>query len=271
MLIEFKVAGYRSIGAPQILSLLPDSSDKQYPENIFELGKHTALAAVALFGKNGSGKSNVIGALRLMKDIILKNFGRTSASNLPYNPFLLQEGYDEEPTTMQVVFVAGDGMRYRYGFTYNRSEIITEWLYRKALGREVCLFERQGDIIDVSSGFKGSKKIINAAIEATRNNGLFLSVCDAFNMEIAKELIGYFGKLVYRDKPGLELDNLDFKRLSAYGLGIKELIKLLDLDIVDFAVYESRLFTKHTLIIRKRLKKTTCIGMRSFMNPVVFL
>jgi len=69
---------------------------------------------------------------------------------------------------------------------------VSEWLYRKSKGREVYLFLREEDIIDVSSAFKGNKKIIDTAIEATRVNALFLSTCDMFNIGEAKTIFQWF-------------------------------------------------------------------------------
>ena len=59
MLIEFKVANYRSIGEEQILSLVPAPKQKDYLENIISKGKYNALNALAIYGANGSGKSNL--------------------------------------------------------------------------------------------------------------------------------------------------------------------------------------------------------------------
>jgi len=54
---------------------------------------------------------------------------------------------------------------------------------------EVMLFERQADIIDVSSEYKDSPELINAAIEATRDNSLFISTCDMLNFNIMKGIV----------------------------------------------------------------------------------
>jgi len=51
---------------------------------------------------------------------------------------------------------------------------------------------REGDIIDTSSAFKGNNKLIDTAIEATRQNALFFSTCDMFNVEEAKTIFQWF-------------------------------------------------------------------------------
>ena len=194
MLIEFKVANYRSIGEEQVLSLVPASNQNEYPDNIIQKSSYAALNGIVLYGANGSGKSNLLRAIVAMSNIIRISAMSSSTSLLPYDPFLLREGYAQKNTTFEMTFVIGES-RYRYGFSYNINSVNREWLLRKVIGKETILFEREGDIIDVSSDFKGSTKLIETAIEATRNNTLFLSLCDMLNVEEAKSIILWFSTL----------------------------------------------------------------------------
>jgi hypothetical protein len=70
--------------------------------------------------------------------------------------------------------------------------VLQEWLYRKSQSREVALFTREGDVIDTGAGFKGNQKLIDAALEATRDNALYLSTCDMLNVEEAKDIFQWF-------------------------------------------------------------------------------
>ena len=189
MLLEFRVSNFRSVGTEQILSLIPTSNQKEYSDNILSNGKYTSLNGLVMYGANGSGKSNLIRAMSTMTEIIHMSARTSSTTKLPYDPFILKDGLSEEDTKFEMSFVINN-TRYRYGFCYNVLSISKEWLFRKAIGRETKLFERQGEVIDVSSGFKGSQKLIDLAIEATRENTLFLSTCDMLNIEEAKIIIG---------------------------------------------------------------------------------
>ena len=194
MLIEFRASNYRSIGDEQILSMVPSMNQKEFPENILSQGKCKSLIALSIYGANGSGKSNLVNAFAAM--IYIVTFGHNFPSNaiLPYDPFLLREGYGEKGTTFEVTFLIND-IRYRYGFVYDKHNIRREWLMRKSVGREVCLFSREMDTIDVTSGLKGNAKNIDAAIDATKENGLFLSALDTLNIEEAKGIIHWFGNI----------------------------------------------------------------------------
>ena len=193
MLTEFKVSNYRSIGEEQILSLIPDSKRGDTSDNILIRGKHKALNAVALYGANASGKSNLLLSMSLFDKLVHLSARSSSTTKLPYDPFLLRTDWTEKPTKFEITFIIRED-KYRYGLEFFEDRIVTEWLYRKSVGREVDLFLREGDVIDVSSAYvsKNNIKIIDAAIEATRPNALFLSTCDMFNILEAKTLFQWF-------------------------------------------------------------------------------
>ncbi len=196
MLIEFKVSNYRSIGDEQVISFVPAPKQRDYPFNVISKGNYKALNAIGVYGANGSGKSNLLRSMSVFDKILHLSARTLSTTRLPYDPFLLREGWENKPTRFEITFLVGDDKKYRYGFEYNQDEIVSEWLYRKFLGREVSLFLREKDTIDVSSAFnkdgKGSSKLFDAAVEATRPNALFLSFCDTFNIEEAKAIFQWF-------------------------------------------------------------------------------
>jgi AAA15 family ATPase/GTPase len=213
MLLEFKVSNYRSIGEEQILSLIPAAKQKEYSDNILTKGKHHALNAVAIYGANGSGKSNFLRAMKLLDRLIHLSARSSSTTKLPYDPFLLREGWESKPTKFEITFVVGED-KYRYGFEFYRDEFVSEWLYRKGPGREVALFLRQGDTIDPSAGFKGNGKVIDAAIEATRPNALFLSTCDMLNVDEAKDIFKWFA--YFNNIDGIDTENEEIRTVTMW-------------------------------------------------------
>ncbi|MFK8161081.1 MAG: ATP/GTP-binding protein [Lewinella sp.] len=198
MLIEFTVSNFRSIADKQIVSLVPDKKINDLPQNIVERHKYQALNVVAMYGPNNSGKSTILQGLHLLIHLLRSSSASNSSEELPYEPNLLVSGYSDRPTELSMVFVY-DGARYRYGLSFNQKSILTEWLYRKKVGREVALFVREGDIIDVTSALEGGKKVIDAAIEATRDNGLFLSTGDILNLKDCGIIFKYIDSLLIID------------------------------------------------------------------------
>ncbi len=235
MLLEFKVSNYRSIGEEQIISLIPAPKQKDYEQNIIHKDKYSALNAIALYGANASGKSNILKAMSLLDKIIQISAKTSSTTKLPYDPFLLREDWKNKPTSFEVLFII-DEKRYRYGFEFDANEIQKEWLFRKSTGREVNLFEREREIIDVSSGYNGTKKLIDAAIEATRTNALFLSMCDTLNIEEAKSIMLWFKYFNMID--GLNTtERFDtFELWDEYKEKIKQYMSSLSLGITDIDI-----------------------------------
>ncbi len=213
MLIEFKVANYRSIGEEQILSLIPASQQKEYLDNIISYGKHNALNALAIYGANGSGKSNLLLALSLLDKLVHLSARSSSTTKLPFDPFLLREGWESKPTKFEITFIINED-KYRYGLEFHKEEVASEWLYRKSIGREVPLFLRKGDTIDPSSGLKGNTKVIDAAIEATRPNALFLSTCDMLNVEEAKTIFQWFKH--FNNIDGIDTEDEEIRTVSMW-------------------------------------------------------
>jgi AAA15 family ATPase/GTPase len=238
MLLEFKISNYRSIGEEQVVSLVPAQKQKDHPDNIINKGKYNALNAISLYGPNGGGKSNLLKSMSLLDMMVHISARTASTAKLPYDPFLLRSGWENKPTSFEISFIIDDS-RYRYGFEYNVSQIMREWLFRKNQGREVNLFEREGEVIEVSSGFNGSKKLIDAAIEATRQNALFLSMCDSLNVDEAKTIMKWFANFTMID--GLDTDAQEVRTVSLlekkeYKEKIKQYLSLLNLNILDLDV-----------------------------------
>jgi hypothetical protein len=233
MLVEFSVSNYRSIGDEQILSLVP-SEQKEYLNNIIEQGKYKALNAIGIYGNNASGKSNVLNAIELLDKLLYLSARSNSTTKLPYQPFLLRKGYELKPTKLEITFII-DENRYRFGLEYNQNEIVREWFYcKEPTLMEVMLFERQGDIIEVSSEYKGSPELINAAIEATRDNSLFISTSDMLNVAGAKLIFQWFDKLVSINGIETEREELTTVHLwknKKYRKKIKEYLMRLNLGI----------------------------------------
>lgn len=238
MLIEFKVSNYRSIGEEQILSLIPDSKKGDLSNNIIVKGKYKALNAIAIYGSNNSGKSNLLLSMSLLDKLVHLSARSSSTTKLPYDPFLLRDGWDKKPTRFEITFIINED-KYRYGVEFYQNEIVSEWLYKKGISREVDLFLRQGDIIETSSAFKGNSKIIDLAIEATKPNALFLSTCDMFNIEEAKTLFQWFRHFNMIDGLNTEDEMLNTVNLwedEKYKDKINEYFQRLNLGVLNIDV-----------------------------------
>ena len=117
--------------------------------------------------------------------MVNKSSSSSSITRLPVIPFLLDASSEKEPSFFEIEVITPSLVHYRYGFECTQEIIVKEWLYRIGSRSEKNLFIREGENIGVASSFSEGKGLE----ERTRSNALFLSVCDAFNGPVAKELV----------------------------------------------------------------------------------
>jgi len=182
MLVEFRVRNFRSFRDEQVLSLVA-SRDKTLDENCVREGGLKLLKSVGLYGANASGKSNLIKALDLMRDIVVDSAGYKPGRELRITPFLLDSRSSQEPSMFEVTFYH-EGVRYQYGFEATNTRIEEEWLFAYPKGPAQKWFSRVFNKDEskyewkYSSFLKGEKTKL---AEKTRDNVLFLSVAAQWN------------------------------------------------------------------------------------------
>jgi len=188
MLIEFTVGNFLSFKEKKTLSL-EASSIKDNPENIIEIGRYKLLRSVVLYGANSSGKSNFIKGITRMSEMVRHSAKESSTSEIDVVPFLMNSETDNKPSYFEILFLIEE-TRYRYGFEANKKIIYSEWLFECKANKETLLFIRDKDSIEIGLEFDEGKGIE----EKTRDNALFLSVCDQFNGAVSKKIIAWFNK-----------------------------------------------------------------------------
>lgn len=189
MLINFTFQNYRSFRDERTLSL-EAGSVRELPECVVRRGGYALLPAAALYGANSSGKSNVISALATMRSVVRGSVKLNPEDPLDYEPFRLDLDSSGKPTSFEIQFLL-DGVRYRYGFTYDRVRICQEWLYEKRPGeREYSLFLRAGDKYEIS---KTRFREGLGKTEATQANRLFISLVAQLKGEKSAAVLRWFG------------------------------------------------------------------------------
>jgi len=184
MLVEFRVKNFRSFRDEQVLSLVA-SNDTVLEENCATEGKLPLLKAAGIYGPNASGKSNLIKAIDVMRDIVLNSANYKPGKKLPVKPFLLDDESQKEPSSFEVIFYHGD-IRYQYGFSATNERIHEEWLLAYPKGRTMDkaqtwyhrTFNKLSTGWKFSSFLKGEKENLRTK---TRDNALFLSVAAQWN------------------------------------------------------------------------------------------
>lgn len=199
MLIEFSVENYRSINDKQTLSLIANKSN-ELNENVYRMEGNVnlnVLKSAVIYGANAAGKSNVLLAVRAMRNLVTQSASTKQAGEeVDVNPFKLNSESINKPTEFEVTFVA-EGIRYQFGFSATQERIIDEWLFAYPKGRPQKWYTRAWNkdkmsyAWDFGTYLQGEKQVWQ---RSTRDNALFLSTAVQLNSEQLKPIFTWFKK-----------------------------------------------------------------------------
>ena len=238
MLINFSFGNFRSFR--DIKSLRMEAGRvEDLSESVIEKDGFRLLPVAAIYGANSSGKTNVIKAMGMFKDIVRDNSKLNPDDFIQQDPFRLTDDPHAGYTIFEIQFLL-DNAVYKYGFDYMPTEIDSEWLYERKIepnSKEHVLFYREGEDFTLSTKYfpegKNKKKL-------TTKNRLFLSLVAQLNGEISQKIISYLGE--YNIISGLdehEYKQISLRMLDGHLEGYTEamnLFKKLDLGFTDIDV-----------------------------------
>lgn len=158
MLIQFRFKNYKSFK----------------DEVILDLTSERVLPVAAIYGANGSGKSNVYKAFEFMTHFVNKSFEygddiRLYAEIKP-RPFLFDETSGYEDTRFEVSFTVPEDSAeniYNYGFCLGDEGVTEEWLIAKTKNakKDTTVFYRDTENIELLGIPKASRDNILRALE----------------------------------------------------------------------------------------------------------
>jgi len=239
MIIEFTFSNYRSFKDPTTLSMVAaniTSEDKSVDQNnLISVNPNLQLLnSSVIYGKNASGKSNLVSAISFMREMVLNSSRETQADEpIDIDIFRLSSETEGKPASFEMVFLI-DEKKYRYGFETTPEKILKEWLYVTPTIKPARLFYREGEMLEINPrSFREGRGLE----QRTRPNALFLSVVAQFNGPTSQKVQSWFKRLgVISGLSDLEYQSYtenkfmnDPKRQE----DIKRFVCSLDLDIED--------------------------------------
>lgn len=176
MLLQFSVTNHRSIKDTAIISMKA-AADKTMKEILISPdGKKDLVPVMAIYGANAAGKSNVIHALLLMREMVCGSFAKPlKGDELPYEPFAFVDGATD-PTAFEIIYYY-DGIKYAYGFSFDKDRIINEYLYHWPNGREALVFSREKDQYEFRESIQEQLTLAGR----TSENRLYLTSSNEWN------------------------------------------------------------------------------------------
>ena len=247
MLLRFGVQNYLSIRDRQEIVLTAakrlSRTGQVMPVPIL---REAAVPLAVVYGANASGKSNLIVALRAMRDHIVRSHKSRDADDpVPHQPFLLDQTSAKEPTAFDCMFTIDDHAAestqevYEYGLACTDAEYTHEWLHRVVRRKRQTtqvLFDRRTANGETHVTFGNRLRGENRSIAAlTRPNSLFLSAAAQNNhpqLDVVHRQFAQHWQPLKDERGEFEIaDSLDgFEDQDAF----VELIRQADLGVVGF-------------------------------------
>jgi len=200
MLIMFRVKNFASFKDEVILDLRAVSY-KGMKSHVLEAGSNKVVKSMAVYGKNASGKSNLVSALYYFESFIFNQFyndgdreddvGKSERMpNIHRTIYRLSEVVNDE-TEFEIIFYHNN-RNYQYGFSIkdgidDKNYLInTEWL----LIDDKEVFDRSGEKLDFGKQY--AKEL--SKFDKVRNDRLYLGTLDYFADGEVKSIIDGFKK-----------------------------------------------------------------------------
>jgi len=139
MLIDFAITNFRSIKERQVFSLQTVSRITEKPENTIETKNEQLLRSAVIFGRNASGKSNLMMAADCLYNMVID---LDSDLKDYYQPFKICTNKPSEPVQFEINFISAKGKKYNYLISFNDKEIVEENLFYYPEGKKARLFIR---------------------------------------------------------------------------------------------------------------------------------
>jgi len=250
MIIELKIKNLWSFKDDTRFLMTQVKSFKELENNnVIKTDKgFNLLKTAAIYGANGSGKSNFIRAFGIISSFIFNSFSDSLKKDKEKRnrdfQFKLNTLSEKSNTIFEVTFIK-DEYIYRYGFEVLGHNIRKEWLYRK-LDREIPLFVRDHQAFEINKeSFVEGEKYKSEVNE----NVLFLSHLAQYNQPVSRHVLSWFINAAvisgleddyYKDFTAeLLKENSDFKAWTAYAL------KYLEIANIEAGEEEGEIFTYH--------------------------
>ena len=215
------------------------SRERQHNYRISRIKRiHARLLPIAaIFGGNASGKTNFFRAINFAKTLIVGGTRRPGA-RIPVEPFRLDDDSGTKPSRFEFRLLI-DEILYNYSFSVTSERVVMESLARTKATKEVQLYKRSHDKIDLHRTLKHDP-ILQFAFQSTRPNQLFLTSSVLLNIETFHPVYRWFDdhlELIAPDSRFAPFESIS-ENISSVNAKVTEAISQLDIGIFRIDIEE---------------------------------
>lgn len=249
MIIDFSISNFRSIRQMQTLSF-EATNDKHLEEYfVIKVGKYRLLKIATILGANASGKSNVLKAFYMLRELLLEPC-QNRENSIDYDKFALDEECLQRPSVMKVNFIVGES-KYMYEVEFDNRVVYHELLKCQPFDalKEHLVYERSTDkenligIIKWGKGYCSTKNNKILTTNLLHNRTLFGAYQNSnVNIPCIKEILDwirtYFMPMVTTSREQGLMQYVSRKVLKGE-IDKQDLLRELkkaDLGVVDFNI-----------------------------------
>ncbi len=194
MLVRFSVENCLSFRDRVELSMIASEEVRDHPEHVIRAGGQEGIPVLKLgvmYGANASGKSNLVKAMLMARDLIL--YPQGVRRRIVRAPFKLDLACRDAPTRFEFEIKLVDRC-FAYGFSVSAERVEEEWLFEVGRTVEDRIFERKdgvfewGERLGLSSGV--GKDFLEITARGTPATHLFLTDCRERNLHKAVPGVG---------------------------------------------------------------------------------
>ena len=255
MLCQFSFQNFRSYRGETTLDFQA-AALPEFQETLIASGHATSLLPVnVVYGPNGGGKSNLLAALACVISTVVHpvhDLGKNRQTfvlqqQVPVAPFRFNETSCEEPTGFRLFFRV-DAYEYGYDLAVKDGEIVSESLYRKALGgkKPAMIFEREADAIEL--GYSIRRQSINRKVNPKMPYISFLAI--NYDLPVINEAMQWFEGCILQSyaRPPMYA-SLPFLQDESQKQALIGALNDMDIDIMDirFDEGQQRLYTQRRI------------------------
>lgn len=192
MLIQFSARNFKSFKDPFTLDLF--TNKETAVSNIIKSNFKNTYPSAVFYGANGSGKSNILKAYNMMRNLVLnKDKVMLSTDRLKINTFKLSTESEDDTSAFDICFIYNN-KKFKYGFEYDENIVYSEYLFVYETVQPTLIFEYD---LDEDEGKIKCTKYKSLSQKKHLKNTLFLWDVDREDIEEAHEVLNWFKETIY--------------------------------------------------------------------------